>query len=113
MGIAARAVNAPSVLRNRKMRITKEQLEDIIKEEFEKMKTSDVMTSRTADAKAKVASGVTDQERGIIQSLQAKLADAAASGNIATGRVLKLAQMLMDELSKDSANVQQESIEKE
>lgn len=90
------------------MKITKEQLREMIKEEFEKVKTSDVMTSRSMDAKAKVASGVTDQERGIIQSLQAKLADVAASGNIATGRVLKLSQMLMDELSKVSPDAQQE-----
>lgn len=95
------------------MKITKEQLKDIIKEEFGKMKTSDIMTTKTADAKAKVASGVTDEERGIIQSLQAKLADAAASGNIATGRVLKLAQMLMDELSKASPIAQQEPAKEE
>ena len=82
------------------MKITKSQLKQVIKEEFEKMASADVRAQRAGDLKQKVASGVTDQERGIVQKLQAQLAQAAKIGNIASGKVLRLAQLLSAELLK-------------
>jgi|9_EtaG_2_1085328.scaffolds.fasta_scaffold15556_2 chemotaxis signal transduction protein len=87
------------------MNITKQQLVEFIiqeLEEMEKVSSTDIRKSMSADAKQKTASGVTDQERGIIQKLQSQLSDAAASGNIASGKTLKLAQLLSAELSKIS-----------
>ena len=87
------------------MEITKKELMKIIQEELAdmaKVSTSDVRKSMAVDTKAKVAGGVNDQERGIIQKLQDQLTSAAASGNITSGRVFRLAQMLSDELLKMS-----------
>ena len=84
------------------MKITKRQLKKIIKEEFEKVKSTDVRAAAIADTKSKIAPGVNNQERGIIQQLQAQLTKAAQTGNIATGKVLRLAQLLSQELAKVS-----------
>ena len=89
------------------MDITRKELIEIIEQEIsemEKVSTTDVRKSMSADTKQKTAGGVTDQERGIIQKLQSQLSDAAANGNIATGKALRLAQLLSAELSKMSGD---------
>ena len=82
------------------MKISKNQLMEIIEEEFEKVKSGDIRKTYQTGIKQKTASGVSDQERGIIQQLQDQLAQAAKVGNIASGKVLRLANLLSQELSK-------------
>jgi len=82
------------------MKITKQQLKHIIKEEFEKVASTSVRQSARQDAAAQVAGGVTDSERGIIQTLLKQLTAAAQSGNITSGNVFRLADLLSKELAK-------------
>ena len=85
------------------MKITKEKLKKIINEElegFEKVKTTQVRRDTAKDVKQKVAGGITDDERGMIQKLQGQLAQAAQTGNIASGAVLRWATRLSAELEK-------------
>jgi len=84
------------------MNLTKQEMMKIIKEELDKVTASDVRKDASASARETGASGITDQERGLIKKLQSQLTTAAKSGNVATGRALKLAQMLSAELSKMS-----------
>ena len=100
------------------MKITKQELVSLIEQELkefdnsEKVSTADVRKTAAADAKQKTAGGVTDTERGIIQKLQSQLIDASKSGNIASGRVIKLAKLLSAELLKMSqGNPEQEEEE--
>ena len=85
---------------NKEGKVTKSQLKQIIEEEFAKVKSGDIRKTYQTGIKQKTGSGVTDQERGIIQQLQNQLAQAAKVGNIASGKVLRLANLLSQELSK-------------
>ena len=90
------------------MKITKSQLKQIIKEEFGKVKTAAVRKGTAQDVKQKVAGGITDQERGIIQKLQNQLAQAAQTGNIASGAIMRWATRLSQELEKVTPDQQQQ-----
>jgi hypothetical protein len=95
------------------MKISKKELKELIKEEFEKVRTADVRSSAVQGVKDKVAGGVTDQERGIIQRLQQQLTKAAQVGNIASGKVLRLAQMLSQELAKVAPEQPQKDVQED
>jgi hypothetical protein len=84
------------------MKITKSQLKQIIKEEFEKTTSATMRSGAMQGVKDVTAGGISDQERGVIQKLQAQLARAAKIGNITSGRVFQLAQRLSAELEKVS-----------
>ncbi len=89
-------------------KLTKKQLKKIIKEEFEKVKSSDVRAQAMDQAKQARQSTINDKERGVIQSLQQQLTQAAQQGNILTGKVFRLANLLSQELSKVSAGAAEE-----
>lgn len=89
-------------------KLTKKQLKKIIKEEFEKVKSSDVRAQAMDQAKQARQSTINDKERGVIQSLQQQLTQAAQQGNILTGKVFRLANLLSQELSKVSAGAVEE-----
>ena len=95
------------------MKITKSQLKQIIREEFGKVKGATVRQTAAQDIQQKVAGGINDQERGIIQQLQQQLAQAAQVGNIASGKVLRLAQMLSAELVKTTPNQPQKDVQED
>ena len=110
------------------MKVTKTQLKRIIKEELKTILTNeetgampvgDIQTSdepelgksrmgatqarKTAISQATkelVASGVTDRERSIIQTIQTSLVAAAGKGDIATGTILRLLKLLKVEIDK-------------
>tara|TARA_Y100000296_G_scaffold71313_1_gene86695 strand:- start:2430 stop:2753 length:324 start_codon:yes stop_codon:yes gene_type:complete len=99
------------------LKISKTKLKQIIKEviedelgrseptqpEWEKTKTSAARTGGIEQAKQSVKGGINDLERGIIIKLQQQLISAAKVKNIASGRVLKLAKLLSQELAKATA----------
>ena len=80
------------------MKISKQHLVEIIEEEFEKATAADVRKGAIGHGKAQVESGINDQERGVIQTIQKKLAIGAKNGNIASGKALRLIQLLAQEL---------------
>lgn len=81
-------------------KLTKKELKQLIKEEFEKVKSADVRAQAMQQAKQARQSTINDKERGVIQSLQQQLTQAAQQGNIMTGKVFRLANLLSQELAK-------------
>ena len=81
-------------------KITKKELKQLIKEEFEKVKTAAVRGQAMDQMKQARQSTINDKERGVIQSLQQQLTQAAQQGNIMTGKVFRLANLLSQELAK-------------
>lgn len=96
------------------MKITKEQLRQMILEEVEasatpddeqelgkgKMSTADARKTGMERAKQAGAAGIQPQERDIIDSMQKKLMAAAQEGNIASGTALRIMKRLAHELKK-------------
>jgi hypothetical protein len=88
------------------MKITRSQLTQIIQEElgsikeFEKVKGAASKKIGFAQAKASVAAGINDAERGIITAVQEKLLAAAGEGNLASSTVLKYLDKAMEQLDK-------------
>ena len=89
------------------MKLTRETLKSLIKEElgnldeeFGSVGAGEARKAAMAGSKELAAGGVTNAERGIIQNLQSLLVQAAQMGNIAGGRVARLATMLRAELTK-------------
>jgi hypothetical protein len=81
------------------MKITKKMINEMVNEEFEKVNTTDASSaSRALGTKGTRQGGISDQERGVITGLGARLADAAAKGNIASGVIARKIQMLVAEL---------------
>jgi len=66
----------------------------------------DVRTPGTqrAAGQAAAGSGVTDQERAVLQTMYNRLTGAAAASNIATGPILLLVQRLVKMLDTEIAN---------
>jgi hypothetical protein len=81
-------------------KLTKKELKQLIKEEFEKVKTAAVRGQAMDQMKQARQSTINDKERGVIQSLQQQLTQAAQQGNIMTGKVFRLANLLSQELAK-------------
>ena len=73
-----------------------------------KATTTDVRKAAVDVGKSQVAGGINDKERGVIAAIQAKLSAGAESGNIASGKALKLAQLLAQELDKIVGGVGEE-----
>ena len=73
------------------MKLNKQILKQIIKEELENFSEADKYTrsatrrNAVGDAKEKMVGGITDDERKIIATLSSKLAKAAAKTNIGSG----------------------------
>ena len=88
------------------MKITKARLTQIIKEElegikeFEKVKGAAAKKTGFAQAKASVAAGINDAERGIITAVQNKLLAAAQKGNLTSGNVIRYLEKVMVQLDK-------------
>jgi hypothetical protein len=96
------------------LKISKAKLKQIIKEaienelgrseptqpEWEKVKTTAARTGGMEQARQSTKGGINDSERGIILTLQQQLISAAKIKNIGSGKVLRLAQLLSQELKK-------------
>ena len=88
------------------MKITRSQLTQIIQEElgsikeFEKVKGAASKKIGFAQAKASVAAGINDAERGIITAVQEKLLAAAQKGNLTSGNVIRYLEKVMVQLDK-------------
>ena len=98
------------------MKLTKQQLKQMIKEElkeangaFDKLSGGEAKEQGIAQTKqVSHGSGINDAERGIIQKLQAQLANAAQKGSITSGKVFQLANLLSQELQKINPDAPQE-----
>ena len=91
------------------MKLTKEKLKQIIKEEIknigdvseiEKLATSAAKQQATVSARGLGKGGITDSERGLINTLQQQLLSAAELGDVGSGKIFRLASMLSGELKK-------------
>tara|TARA_X000001388_G_C2230431_1_gene122958 strand:- start:1371 stop:1664 length:294 start_codon:yes stop_codon:yes gene_type:complete len=82
------------------VKISKQRIKEIIREEFEKAKATDTKVASRELGKQQATGGVTDNERGIIKKLQNQLVAAAKLDAINKGPVLRFAQKLSDELTK-------------
>ena len=85
------------------MRITKERLKQIIREELEvsdKMSAGDFKTKSIEQAKVGSESGMDPKENAIISQLVDILKAAAKEGNIATGNINTLLNKAAEEAKK-------------
>jgi|6_EtaG_2_1085325.scaffolds.fasta_scaffold17004_2 hypothetical protein len=95
------------------MKLTKHKLKQLIKEELsslyefesekiggEKLASGAAVKSARETAAQQKAGGITDLERDVIKKLRDQLVNAAQNTNIATGKVLRYANLLSQELQK-------------
>lgn len=91
------------------MKLTKEQLKEMIKKELKEFDDLSQARSTAGDTRrdsieqgkaAATGSGISDAERGIIQQLLAQFTEAAKSANITGGRIMTVAKLLSKELLK-------------
>ena len=68
------------------MKITKESLKQLIREELEEMKQGEYLKGQVDSAKAP-QTGMDDEERNVLSDLEAKLKKLAMKGNINTGAI--------------------------
>ena len=87
------------------MKITKNKLRQLIKEELGSLKelestsASDLRRQRMARARTS-GQGVSKDERSMLDVLEQALNDAAAQENIAIGRTRRLVELLLQQLEK-------------
>lgn len=102
------------------MKLTKAKLKELIKEELaslqelapakpEKLGTDKVGTGAAVKSARETApdvkvAGITDLERGVIEKMKNQLINAAQSTNIATGKILRYANLLFQELQKQGVS---------
>lgn len=94
------------------MRLTKEKLKQIIKEELESIRenpeelgkakatTAQVKSGARAAAAAQGEQGITNDERGVIQQLVGLLGKSAQNTNLLSGTIITKIKQLADELQK-------------
>tara|TARA_Y100000310_G_C20615166_1_gene780243 strand:+ start:301 stop:624 length:324 start_codon:yes stop_codon:yes gene_type:complete len=96
------------------MKLTKHKLKQLIKEELDslqelekpeklgiaKLGAGAAMKTARQSAVQQKATGITDLERSVMEKLQTQLLNAAQTTNIATGKVLRYANLLSQELQK-------------
>lgn len=87
------------------MKLTKQQLKEIIMEEIEdlgkeKATVSQIRAQALDAAAAQGAQGITSQERGLIKQLSDMLIGGAQEGNILSGAVVLKIKQLAAELQK-------------
>jgi hypothetical protein len=94
------------------MRLTKEKLKQIIKEELESIRenpeefgnakatTAQVRSGALAAAAAQGEQGITNDERGVIQQLVGLLGKSAQNTNLLSGTIITKIKQLADELQK-------------
>ena len=83
------------------MKITKQNLKQIIREELEEMKQGEYIKGQMDSAKSP-QTGIDDSERQILSDLEGKLKELAKTGNLNTGaikmgldRIMKIIDMEM------------------
>ena len=94
------------------MRLTKEKLKQIIKEELESIRenpeelgkakatAAQVKSGARASAAAQGEQGITNDERGVIQQLVGLLGKSAQNTNLLSGTIITKIKQLADELQK-------------
>jgi hypothetical protein len=82
------------------MKLNKEILKDIIREEVEKMATQGVGQHTTDQRKAMRQGGIDDKERAAIAAVSQKLAAAAKKGNILSGTLGRRLQQVVADIDK-------------
>ena len=76
------------------MKITKESLKQLIREELEEMKQGEYLKGQMDSAKSS-QTGMDDEERQILSDLEGKLKELAKTGNLNTGAVKMGLERLM------------------
>lgn len=76
------------------MKITKESLKQLIREELEEMKQAAYLKGQMDSAKSS-QTGMDDEERQILSDLEGKLKELAKTGNLNTGAVKMGLERLM------------------
>jgi len=89
------------------MKITKDKLRALIKEELDSLKELDGADVSASDLRKQTmarargsTSGVSKTERSMLDTVEQALRDAAAQGNIAIGRTRRLVELLLQQLEK-------------
>jgi len=100
------------------MKLSKSKLKQLVRETiaelqqpFKKMSSGEARRSTQASVKQISGADVSPIEYGIIQKLQAQLTKAAKEGNIATGKIARLATLLSQELGEDTPTDQEDQNE--
>jgi hypothetical protein len=94
------------------MKITKDKLRDLIKEELDSLKELDGPDVSTSDLRKKTmararmgTSGISKSERSMLDTVEDALRQAAAQGNITIGRTRRLVELLLQQLEKMGVTV--------
>ena len=94
------------------MKITKDKLRDLIKEELDSLKELDGPDVSTSDLRKKTmararagTSGISKTERSMLDTVEQAMRDAAAQGNITIGRTRRLVELLLQQLEKMGVTV--------
>ena len=94
------------------MKITKDKLRALIKEELDSLKELDGADVSASDLRKQTmarargsTSGVSKTERSMLDTVEQAMRDAAAQGNITIGRTRRLVELLLQQLEKMGVTV--------